>query len=361
MKRFLHSLFTMTTGSKTKSRKNRCGLMLIKMHHSIVDGAAADAMLEAIHDEEPTADSAKKSTWQTEAEHTAMQMFENSALNYLKQPFKSIRSIRSFVKSSREKERFAEEYPDEVDAQKDLSIFNGRVSSNRVFGAIMTDIDDVKKIKNSVEGATINDAMMCITSFAVQKYLAHRGKQINEVLRGAFTVNTREMSHYSDGYNSAAPAFQCVHSDIEDPMERLAAIHKSGNIAKEYMRRVGSDRMRDVLEALPAFAMSTGIKLADRYELMANQQTGAHYGISNVPGPRTPRYLAGARVICSFGLGPILDSAGLLNVISSYCDKLTISFQSCRDLMPDPDFYAECLQESFDLMLDAANKRNQDS
>ena len=30
------------------------------------------------------------------------------------------------------------------------------------------------------------------------------------------------------------------------------------------------------------------------------------------------------------------------------CGELTITATSCRDLMPDPEFYAECLQSSFD-------------
>ena len=27
---------------------------------------------------------------------------------------------------------------------------------------------------------------------------------------------------------------------------------------------------------------------------------------------------------------------------------ITLSFTACRDMLPDPEFYAQCLQESFD-------------
>jgi diacylglycerol O-acyltransferase len=33
---------------------------------------------------------------------------------------------------------------------------------------------------------------------------------------------------------------------------------------------------------------------------------------------------------------------------------VTLSFTACRDMMPDPHFYAECLQESFDELKAAA-------
>jgi hypothetical protein len=45
---------------------------------------------------------------------------------------------------------------------------------------------------------------------------------------------------------------------------------------------------------------------------------------------------------------------GLAHVVQSYVDEATVSFTADRDLMPDPEFYAACLQESFDALLAAA-------
>jgi hypothetical protein len=70
--------------------------------------------------------------------------------------------------------------------------------------------------------------------------------------------------------------------------------------------------------------------------------------ITNVPGPQLPLYNTGAKMLSNFGTGPVLDSVGLFHVISSYCGEFTISVTSCRELMPDPEFYRECLQASFD-------------
>jgi hypothetical protein len=43
---------------------------------------------------------------------------------------------------------------------------------------------------------------------------------------------------------------------------------------------------------------------------------------------------------------------GLFQIVySSVQDKkgtVTLSFTACRDMMPDPGFYAECVQKSFD-------------
>ena len=56
-----------------------------------------------------------------------------------------------------------------------------------------------------------------------------------------------------------------------------------------------------------------------------------------------------------YGLGMVHDGMGLMNVVSSYCGELTIGFTADRDMMPDPAFYAECLESSFEDLATAAS------
>jgi hypothetical protein len=74
--------------------------------------------------------------------------------------------------------------------------------------------------------------------------------------------------------------------------------------------------------------------------------------VTNVPGAPFQLYLCGAEMIDMFSLGPLLPNAGLFHIVySSVQNKqgtITLSFTACRDMLPDPEFYAQCLQESFD-------------
>jgi len=70
--------------------------------------------------------------------------------------------------------------------------------------------------------------------------------------------------------------------------------------------------------------------------------------ITNVPGPQVPLYNTGARMLSNFGTGPVADGVGLFQVISSYCGGFSISATCCREMMPDPEFYQQCLRESFE-------------
>ena len=54
------------------------------------------------------------------------------------------------------------------------------------------------------------------------------------------------------------------------------------------------------------------------------------------------------------GLLCLTDGLGLGHVVQSYCKEATISFTGCRNLVPDPEFYVSCLEESFAELRDAA-------
>ena len=56
----------------------------------------------------------------------------------------------------------------------------------------------------------------------------------------------------------------------------------------------------------------------------------------------------------AFGLGPILHGAGLFHVVSSYERDLATSVTACRELLPDPAFYIDCIVGALDELRAAA-------
>jgi hypothetical protein len=69
--------------------------------------------------------------------------------------------------------------------------------------------------------------------------------------------------------------------------------------------------------------------------------------ITNVPGPQVPLYSSGAKLLVQYGMGPVMDGMGLIHPIGSYNGTAVIAFTSCREMLPDPDFYEACIRESF--------------
>ena len=80
--------------------------------------------------------------------------------------------------------------------------------------------------------------------------------------------------------------------------------------------------------------------------------------ITNVPGPNMPLYSMGSRMVANYGLGPIVHGVGLFQPVIGYNGQITISAISCREMMPDPAFYCDCLSESFDDLRKATKVKN---
>ena len=57
--------------------------------------------------------------------------------------------------------------------------------------------------------------------------------------------------------------------------------------------------------------------------------------ISNVPGPQVPIYLAGAKLVAVYPMGPVMEGAGLNVTVMSYDGHVDFGFMVAADLVPD--------------------------
>ena len=105
---------------------------------------------------------------------------------------------------------------------------------------------------------------------------------------------------------------------LDDPIDRLQAIHDGTKGAKEEHNALGptccsTGPSTPPPTSSPAPPGSTPrMRLADRHRPIANLV------ISNVPGPDFPLYLAGAELVAGFPLGPVMDGMGVNITVMSY-------------------------------------------
>ena len=55
-----------------------------------------------------------------------------------------------------------------------------------------------------------------------------------------------------------------------------------------------------------------------------------------------------------YGLGVLTPGMGIFHLVFSYSGKLTLSVLADRDIMPDPEFYHDCLVASYEELYRAA-------
>lgn len=105
--------------------------------------------------------------------------------------------------------------------------------------------------------------------------------------------------------------------------------------------------MSDVSNSLPSHIAALGFRAASAAGLLSGMKPIFNTIVTNVPGPQVALYMGGARLVRNLGTGPCMDNMGLFHPVTSYDGMIEISFQSCREMMPDPQFYEQCLRDSF--------------
>jgi predicted Kef-type K+ transport protein len=79
--------------------------------------------------------------------------------------------------------------------------------------------------------------------------------------------------------------------------------------------------------------------------------------VSNVRGPDVPLFMAGARLVNFAPISIVLDGLGLNVTAFSYNGTMWICAVACREMMPDPAYFADCLKHSFQQLVDAASAK----
>jgi hypothetical protein len=110
---------------------------------------------------------------------------------------------------------------------------------------------------------------------------------------------------------------------------------------------VGAKLMTDYTQFIPSTTAALAARMYTRLGMANRTNPVFNCVITNVPGPQVPLYCAGARMVAHYGMGPVFDGMGLIFPVVSYCGRITISVTSCREMMPDPEFFAACLEASY--------------
>ena len=334
-----------------------CFAVFTKTHHAAIDGTSGMEITAATHDLSTDYKQVQtETTIKVDQRPGALELIARAQLNNLRKPFSFLSVARNTVPGMAKVAAGVSKGRLSRVTDIPRTRFNGKVSPHRVFDAISVPLEDVKIIKNSVPGATVNDAAISIVGGALRKYLLQCEELPSQSLAAMAPVNVRSDKDEAGGNIVTTMTVQ-VRSDIDQPLERLQAVHEGTRQAKELTNAIGAKAMTDYSQFIPSILIAEAARLASRWGLLNRMSPQFNCVITNVPGPPVPLYSTGARMVANFGTGPVLDGLGLFHVIGSYCGQFVISATACREMMPDPSFYRQCLQESFNELRAAASRR----
>ena len=215
-------------------------------------------------------------------------------------------------------------------------LLRGRSLSTRT-EAIEMKLGDLHRAARAAEGS-INDAYLAGLCGALRLYHEALGVPIN-TLPMAVPVNLRVEADPAGG-NRFAGVNLAAPIGVVDPVSRIQKIRKQ-------MIQRREEAAIDVISAVaPLLALLPDAAL----EAMSGSVIGSDVQASNVPGYPGDTYIAGAKVLRQFGIGP-LPGVAMMVVLISRGGSATITARYDRAAVAHPELFAQCLRQGFDEVL----------
>jgi WS/DGAT/MGAT family acyltransferase len=225
--------------------------------------------------------------------------------------------------------------------------FNAPISRYRRFSHRSLPLEDVKAAarETDVEDVTINDVVVAACAGALRTYLLEHGALPDEPLTALIPVSLRTGDEADAWTNRVSGTVASLPTDVTTPHERLAVAHRSLETAKAVFALTPAGLAPDGAD-LGAPAVSTLISRATIW-WSTHAVLPFNVVVSNVPGPREPLYIGGARARHYFPVSAIVDGQGLNMTVQSYAGSVDIGLLSCARLVPDLPRLADLVVEEF--------------
>ncbi|MDH6676132.1 hypothetical protein M2284_000320 [Rhodococcus sp. LBL1] len=144
-----------------------------------------------------------------------------------------------------------------------------------------------------------------------------------------------------------------LHTDIDDPLERLRAINASVRAEKHRHRHPDVQIAASRVETSPAWLLRGVNWLMQLGKQPDGTAETVNTMVSNIPWTGDDLVLRGAPLVRSFGILGIIDKVGLRHlIVSHHGDEIEISFCTDTAMMPDTNRYKDLLNRAFRELVD---------
>ena len=329
--------------------------VLTKVHHATVDGVSGANLVSELCSLEPGAEPLTAGVPEPPAPKrpSDARIVVDGALRLARRPVKLARLLPStvgVVPSWVDRARRGRAMPAPFTAPR--TSFNGTITGHRAVAFTRMDLGQVKEVKNAF-GCTVNDVVLATCSGALRRYLADRNELPDSLLVAMVPVSVHGKTT-AGGTNKVSGMFAGLASDIDDPVERLAAIAKENLVAKEHHKTLSASLLQDWAQFTAPNTFGLAVRVYSKLRLAERHPVIHNLVISNVPGPPMPIYFMGARITGFYPFGPVFHGAGLNITVMSNDGRLDVGLIACRELAPRLWELADDLPLALDELLTAA-------
>ncbi len=316
--------------------------VLGKIHHALADGVASANLLARGMD--PRTGSSDRDSYACEPPPTKGELVRSAVADHMRQIGRLPGVMRYTAQGVQRVRKSSKKLSPELTRPftPPPSFMNHRVDAQRKFATASLSLADVKATAKHL-GVTINDMVLAISSGALRKLSLKYDGHADHPLLASVPVSFDFSPDRISG-NRFSGVMMVVPIQLDDPLERVQAVHDAAVDAKEAHNLMGPELVsRWAAYFPPAPAERLFHWLADK----DGQNKVLNIPISNVPGPREPGRVGGALVTEIYSVGPLTTGSGLNITVWSYVDQLNVSVLSDGATLLDAHELTDAMIEAF--------------
>lgn len=310
-----------------------------KVHHALVDGISAMRLLQSVMSTDPDErdmppiwaarpGKGKKARAETEAEHSlaavpldALRTALGITADAAGLPGALIKTLKHGLRNE----------TSAVSLYAPRTMFNTTITGSRRFAAQGWPLERLKAIGKASD-TTLNDVVLAMCSGAIRSYLIEHEALPDSSLVSMVPVglNAKQAQSASGEGGNAVGAVMCqLGTHLDDPADRLSAIHASMQTGKDAL----SSMTPLQIQAMSALGMAPSI-VTPMLRMQGLIRPPFNLIISNVPGPKKTMYLNGAKMVGTYPLSIPINGMALNITCNSYVDDMDFGLTGCRRSVP---------------------------
>ncbi len=310
-----------------------------KTHHSLLDGVSAMRLLQSVLSTDPD-ERDMPAPWEVDPRHTGRRDDANetlpsrSSLDIVRSSLGTALGISAEAAGLPKAlistlNRGVRNETSALSLHAPRTIFNHAITGSRRFAAQSWPIERLRAV-GTAAGATLNDVVMAMSSGALRAYLLEQDALPDTTLVAMVPVGLhakQAQTPSADGGNAVGAVMVQLGTDLADPADRLAAVHRSMRVGKQAL----SSMTPTQIVAMTALGMAPSLLPMVGLDLV---RPPFNVIISNVPGPRTTQYFNGAKMVGTYPLSIPINGMALNITCTSYDGRMGFGITGCMRTVP---------------------------
>jgi WS/DGAT/MGAT family acyltransferase len=233
------------------------------------------------------------------------------------------------------------------------SAMNGPLTSRRTLAYTSVPLTDVYALRSAFD-VKVNDIVLALVSAALRRWLLAGDALPRRSLVAEVPVSVRTESTKDYVGTQVANSFVTLATDIDDPVDRLHAIHRSSIDARTLQRDLAAHKHVNLSDVPPPRALGLAVRLFGASGLEGRMPPIYSAIVSSVPGPQMDFYVAGAKVEAVYPIGPLLYGSGVNITALTMGNHIHFGIVACPDVVEDPWPIADGIPEAVAELLQRA-------